>query len=922
MLGRYLGRFNSYFADLIDKTYIENPVSLLGKAGRFIKARFYYLGFVGTSVIDITAAFLLTVRYMGGMVARADDEQDIRAKKLKEYATLTGKNMIAFLSVLVVAPGLLRPDSVTDRYLLPSDDGVRAGGNLYHAHEAKMEAPEDIEHLQDIIKKAARDNQKITVMGAGLSQGKQFLPEGTGIVIDLKHFNTIEINARKKTAIVGAGVRWGKLQKTANKFHLAVQVMQASNVFSAGGSIGTNVHGWKHTMGTLSNTMLSMDIINTQGDLITLTPEDDLFHAVTGGLGLVGIVVRVKLQLTDNELLLERGKEVAIDEYVEYFYNQVLSNDKIRMHLYRLSLDPECLLQQGIAVDYVLQENTKVRKAASLVAERENGKRFERIMTDFASETDYLRKKYWEDEVTRLLENTSAAQTTNAIMQPPVNAMFTSSKHKAKWLQEYFLPGDKLSDYITFLSDLLMKNKVVLLNASVRFIKKEVHKNRKISPMSYAQNEDMFAIVLCWHQSLEAENLRSAKKWIRESQHMAVEMRGTFYLPYQHVSSLEDFDRAYPRANELLELKKKVDPNNLFVSGFYQKYLSLRPQHESHIRAIMKSEATKNEFAGFLDTVLQRVDSKALYQLMDDILLYSDTDTEIYEELCKRLPEIMPGNVGTLRRVLNSLSTIKEDLAEQAALLLPDVKTINGLVEIGYPGRFVSGFKSHFNVKGKVTVVLEQLAMTDYLQTGMPVPYDQFIKLDYNKPCLTELADNSADVITCYVGLHHFPEKELEAFLNDVRRVLRPEGHFLLVDHDVDDEMSLHYAHGAHTFFNAVNGVSLQDEMNELRNFQPMSYWQALLEKHGLGCSISGADVPMIRENDPSRNRMVSFQKPGLVQVLKLEDYTWSLTDDAKSAHKREGVFATKSGSQAQKQLTPVNQDISEQGYYQGNKPR
>src|SRR5690349_12787324 len=107
MLGSYLGRFNSYFADLIDNAYIENPVSLLGKAGRFIKARLYYLGFVGTSVIDITAAFLLTVRYMGGMMARADDEQDIRAKKLKEYATLTGKNMIAFLSVLVVAPGFL-----------------------------------------------------------------------------------------------------------------------------------------------------------------------------------------------------------------------------------------------------------------------------------------------------------------------------------------------------------------------------------------------------------------------------------------------------------------------------------------------------------------------------------------------------------------------------------------------------------------------------------------------------------------------------------------------------------------------------------------------------------------------------------------------------------------------------------------------
>lgn len=41
-----------------------------------------------------------------------------------------------------------------------------------------------------------------------------------------------------------------------------------------------------------------------------------------------------------------------------------------------------------------------------------------------------------------------------------------------------------------------------------------------------------------------------------------------------------------------------------------------------------------------------------------------------------------------------------------------------------------------------------------------------------------------------------------------------------------------------------------------------MSEWQEKLKSAGLGCGTIGADVSMIRENDPSRNRMVRFVKP------------------------------------------------------------
>ncbi|WP_428413352.1 class I SAM-dependent methyltransferase, partial [Legionella sp.] len=410
------------------------------------------------------------------------------------------------------------------------------------------------------------------------------------------------------------------------------------------------------------------------------------------------------------------------------------------------------------------------------------------------------------------------------------------------------------------------------------------------SPMSYAYDGDRFAVVLCFNQSLDEKEIIKARKWIRQAQHLTVENGGSYYLPYQHISNPEDFHEAYPHVNDALEAKDDVDPKHLFVSGFYQRFMEPKPETKNHFKAIMANEETKAKFAGFLKNVLHRIDSDKFFALLEDILKYNDSHQEIYQELSRRLPEIAPGTLGDLSRIFDSLSAIKTDLGEQAHSLLPEeMKTINGLVEIGYPGRFVNGFKQHYEITGEIVAVYEQQSITDYIQTGFPRPYDRFEQLDYSKPNLANLEDNSADVITCYVGLHHFEDNELEQFLDEVKRVLRPDGRFLLVDHDVTDEETMSMAHMAHTIFNVVTGVSLEEEMKETRKFHSMDHWRQKLLEHGLGYAVAGPDVPLVRNGDPSRNRMVSFAKPG--PLYQLSQVAVEPVDDAEIDHRQAQVI-------------------------------
>ncbi len=897
------GRLAAWPAGIIDRIYLEEGPGWFSGFWTGFKVRLTYLFlFLPLSITDMLCSFVAAKWYASKATLTADGRQDANTRKANRYNTIFSKNLFATLAFLV---GLIFPKLVVF-YFTPKKhiEGVEAGGDLYQS-DATRKTPETVEELKTIIADAAKEGKKVMPVGAGRSQGKQFLPAGQkGIVVDLAkmklkkakdepgklkgemiRFNPVK-DGEEPTVTVSAGVCWSTLQHKANKRGLALQVMQASNVFSVGGSIGTNIHGWDHREGTLSNTLVSIDVITAEGKELTLTPKDPLFHQITGGLGMFGIVVNATFKLTQNELLVERGKRVPVEEYADHFYREVLSDPKKRMALGRLSLDKDNLLGELISVTYEREgDQPKVpEKAPVIVAETERGTRTDQIIINMARRSSLVRKKYWDSEVARLLANDSPAITRNEIMQPAINAMFNPSVSESEWLQEYFLPAETLAPFLKELAKILKDNDVALLNASVRFVKQNDD-----ALFSYSRGGDRFAVVLCFNQPLQKHELIKAQKWLREAQQKTLNYGGTFYLPYQEVTSPDQFKDSYPYAAEhALAAKQKADPHGMFVSGVYDKYLAPKEPKPNYFKQLMATKEGQKKFAGFLENVLQRADTKPLYDLLTDILNYKDTHEEIYTELLARISEVKANPLVDFHRTLRSLSTIKEDLGEQAATLLRDVKEIDGLVEIGYPGRFVKGFKDKFKVTGHIAAVHEGESFTDFIQAGIPRPYHQFAKLDYAKPNLGTLKDNSAEVITCYVGLHHFPPEELDTFLQEVRRVLKPGGRFLLVDHDtgrsdnpsVVDEENLAMAHLAHMVFNAVTGVSVEEELKEIRNFQPMTYWQEKLAEHQL-CDSKKDLVPMIRKDDPSRNRMVCFvnNKPKPEKRAVLADLISDMTD-------------------------------------------
>jgi FAD/FMN-containing dehydrogenase len=133
-------------------------------------------------------------------------------------------------------------------------------------------------------------------------------------------------------------------------------------------------------------------------------------------------------------------------------------------------------------------------------------------------------------------------------------------------LQEYFIPFDRMPDFVDGLRDVVQRNGANLLNVTIRTVHKDT-----ITALPYA-TQDMFGFVLYFNVKFNDEENEILKKTTTDLIDVAQKVGGTYYLPYQLFYSWEQLHKSYPGINEFFASKKKYDPIGLFTNKFYEKY--------------------------------------------------------------------------------------------------------------------------------------------------------------------------------------------------------------------------------------------------------------------------------------------------------------------------------------------------------------
>ncbi|MGH3607034.1 MAG: FAD-binding oxidoreductase, partial [Pseudonocardiaceae bacterium] len=170
------------------------------------------------------------------------------------------------------------------------------------------------------IQQSVRDpgSRGVIARGLGRSYGDPAQNAG-GLVIDMTGYNRIHcLDADSGLAVVDAGVSLDALMRAALPFGLWVPVLPGTRQVTVGGAIAADIHGKNHhSAGSFGNHVRSLDLVTADGSVATLTPDDELFWATVGGMGLTGIIVRATIALTHVEsayFVVDTDRTANLDE--------------------------------------------------------------------------------------------------------------------------------------------------------------------------------------------------------------------------------------------------------------------------------------------------------------------------------------------------------------------------------------------------------------------------------------------------------------------------------------------------------------------------------------------------------------------------------------------------------------------------------
>ncbi len=404
---------------------------------------------------------------------------------------------------------------------------------------------------------------KIAVGGGRYSMGGQAAITG-GLHLDMRGMNRLlHLDAGAKVARVEAGMCWRDLQDALDPLGLAVHTMQSYANFTVGGAVSVNAHGRYVGNGPVVNSVRALRLVLADGSVVeaTRTRNAELFRAAAGGYGAVGVITEVELDLAQNTRIERVVDEVALDAYPAWFQRLFETGDCV---FHNADLLPP-LFDAPVAVSW--RRSTKaLTEPARLVA---RGQSYALQQNVLFAMTELPRGELLRSKLIHpLLLARPAVKWRNHEASLDVAELEPRTRRMSTYvLQEYFIPVRHFAAYARAMAAVIRKYGAEVLNVSVRHAPGD-----RTALLPWAR-EEVFSFVVYYKQRTHAEARRRTGDWTRAMIDAALAFGGRYYLPYQLHATREQFDRAYPEAQELRKIKRKVDPAGRFTNELWTRYL-------------------------------------------------------------------------------------------------------------------------------------------------------------------------------------------------------------------------------------------------------------------------------------------------------------------------------------------------------------
>jgi FAD/FMN-containing dehydrogenase len=402
----------------------------------------------------------------------------------------------------------------------------------------------------------------ISIGGARHSQGGQTAEAG-GLFLDMRDFNrVVAFDPAARRVTVETGITWRDLLDVIDPQGLSIAIMQTYANFTVGGSLSVNCHGRYIAAGPLIRSVESIKILLADGSLREADPthNPEIFYGAIGGYGGLGVIVEATLRLAENTKVKRDDRLVPIGQYRNYFFTQVVNSPTAVFHNGDV-YPPRFTMVRAVTWSATDRPLTEPMHMIS----RGGSYGFHQFMLGFISRSPW--GKWFREYIGEpLMYLSHPVVWRNHEASYDVAELPGSTAQAAYVLQEYFVPVDRFDEFCPKMADILRRHHVNMMNISIRHASADPG-----STLAWAKTE-VFAFVMYYRQGSGAEDRQAVGVWTREMIEAAVDLGGSYYLPYQVWATPDQFHRAYPHSEEFFALKKRLDPGNRFRNQLWDAY--------------------------------------------------------------------------------------------------------------------------------------------------------------------------------------------------------------------------------------------------------------------------------------------------------------------------------------------------------------
>src|SRR5437868_12582500 len=164
-----------------------------------------------------------------------------------------------------------------------------AGNYTYRAQ--KLHRPTTMEQVQEIVANAA----SVHVLGSRHSFNDI---ADSWELISLENLPAdVVVDHEAQRVSFGGGVKYGNLVKTLNDEGVALHNMASLPHISVAGAVATATHGSGDASGNLATAVAGLEIVTSGGEMVSASRGDADFDGLVVGLGALGAVTRLTLDV-------------------------------------------------------------------------------------------------------------------------------------------------------------------------------------------------------------------------------------------------------------------------------------------------------------------------------------------------------------------------------------------------------------------------------------------------------------------------------------------------------------------------------------------------------------------------------------------------------------------------------------------------